>query len=112
LLRLLKLSQPLVVKTANILFEPMSNLDLVEPPLAPDASARNDTSVHQLFDKTPISSKLLNQFIQIVEIARHGFGASDREQAAGQLGIIQQEVGPVLLAHNTSGCALKKQAPK
>jgi hypothetical protein len=77
LLRLLKLSQALIIETSNILLEPVSDLDLVKSPFARDASTRNDTSIHKLLDETSISSELLNQFIQIVEISRHGFWSSE-----------------------------------
>jgi hypothetical protein len=74
---LLKLSQALIIKTPNILFEPVSDLDLVKSPFACDTSPGYDTSIHQLLDQTSISSELLNQFIQIVEISRHGFWSSE-----------------------------------
>jgi hypothetical protein len=77
LLRLLELSQALIIEASNILFEPVSDLDLVKSPFACDTSPGNDASIHKFFDQTSISSELLNQFIQIVEIARHGFSSFD-----------------------------------
>jgi hypothetical protein len=74
-LRLLELSQALIIETPNILFEPMSDLDLVKSPFTRNASPGDHASIHELFDQTSISSELLNQFIQIVEIARHGFSS-------------------------------------
>jgi hypothetical protein len=68
LLRLLKLRETLIIKSTQVLFEPMSNFNLVKSPFPADSPARNDSAINQFLNLPAVSSQSLNQFIQGVKI--------------------------------------------